>query len=330
MGRPVRWGILGCGSIARQWAAAIPLVSGAELCAVGSRSLERAEAFALELGARRAHGTYLALAQDLEVDAVYVATPHPFHAQNVLLCLDHGKAVLCEKPFTLNAAEAKAVAARAKEKKLLVMEAMWTRFFPGMARVRELLADGAIGAVRFVTADFGFKARFDPHGRLFDPTLGGGALLDVGVYCVSLASMILGKPNEVMAVATRAPTGVDAASAYLLSHPGGQIAVLQAAVTVNTPTEATISGEAGSIRLHSPFFKPSRITVSRKGDVDSTEEFAFEGNGYQFEIAEFCACLSEGRLESTILPLRESVQVMETLDALREAMGVRYPGEPEP
>ncbi len=332
---PVRWGILGTGAIAKQMAAAIGAVPEAELAAVGSRTLEKAREFAREAAERagaseaacRPYGSYEELAANGDLDVVYVATPHPMHAENSLLCLENGKAVLCEKPFALNAAQARQIVAKARERGLFLMEAMWTRFFPIMVKLREILAEGSIGAVKVVAADFGFRADFDPESRLFDPALGGGALLDVGVYCVSLASMVLGPPNRVAATATLAPTGVDETSAYLLSHASGAIAALYSSVRAQTPWEADVLGESGSIRVHSPFWKPSKLTLSRSGFSDEAMEMPYEGNGYQFQVEEVCRCIRSGLFESPVMPLDETMEIMETLDAIREQIDVKYPGE---
>ena len=191
----VRWGILGTGAIAKQFVQALRFVPEAEVFAVGSRSRASAQEFADKKGIPRRHASYDDLASDPDVDVVYIATPHPFHAENATLCLEAGKAVLCEKPFCVNAAEAERVVGLARKKRLFIMEGMWTRFFPLMEEVRRLVSEGAIGEVRMLNVDFGFRADLDPASRLFDPKLGGGALLDVGVYCVSFASMILGRPS---------------------------------------------------------------------------------------------------------------------------------------
>jgi predicted dehydrogenase len=196
-----------------------------------------------------------------------------------------------------------------------------------MRRVRDILREGGIGPVTMLSADFGFRADFDPRSRLFDPALGGGALLDVGVYCVSLASMVLGNPTGVRAHAVMAPTGVDARSGYLLSYASGALAVLYATVTAQTPWEASIVGDKGRIRIHPPFWKPSRITVSRSGEADQTVDAPYEGNGYQFEVEEVCRCLRGGLWESPEMPHDESIEIMETLDSIRAEIGLRYPGE---
>lgn len=322
----VRWGILGCGSIAGQFARGLPHAPGASLAAVGSRSLEKAQKFAAEHGASASFGSYEELASCPDVDVIYVATPHPMHGAHTLLCLENGKAVLCEKPFAINAAEARRMVEAAQSKGVFLMEAMWTRCFPIMVRLREELAAGRVGDVRMVSADFGFRAGFDPKSRLFDPALGGGALLDVGVYAISLASMILGKPSTVAGLMQPAPTGVDAQSAFVLAYPNGALASLYTTIEANTPWEATVLGSEGKIRVHGPFWKPSRMTVSA-GDTEEVVELLYEGNGYQFEAIEVGDCLAKGLLESPVMPHEETIAIMETMDSLRSQWGLKYPME---
>ena len=243
-----------------------------------------------------------------------------------MLCLEAGRAVLCEKPFTISAREAEEVVGVARRKKVFLMEAMWTRFLPYMVKLRELLAAGAIGEVRMIAADFGFRTGSSEKGRVFDPALGGGALLDVGVYPVSLSSMVLGEPREVATLAEKAPTGVDEQSAFILKHARGELAVLYTAVRTLTPMEATIMGTEGFIRLHYPWWRGTTLTV-HKGDRRETFELAHEGNGYTHEAAEVGRCLREGRTESAVMGLDETMAVMRTLDRIRGAWGLRYPME---
>ena len=322
-----RWGILGLGNIARKFAEGLKSVPGAELAAVGSRTQEKADKFGDEYGASRRYGTYDALAADPDVDAIYVASPHPMHKADSLLCLNHGKAVLCEKPFTINVGEAEQVIRVAREKRLFLMEAMWTRFTPLMVKVRELVRDGAIGDVRLIQADFGFRAGFNPESRLFAPALGGGALLDVGVYPISFASMLLGTPEHVTGTAHLAESGVDDNAAMLLRYPKGEIAVLATSVNVNTPQAATILGTEGKIEIHPPFWIPKALTLSRSGKDDELIELPYEGNGYNYEAQEVERCVGQGLTESPIMPLDETLEIMKTMDALRAQWGVKYPTE---
>ena len=323
---PVRWGILATGRIAGVFARGLA-DAGSDLVAAGSRRQETADAFGDEFRVPRRHASYEALAADPEVDVVYVSSPHPMHCENTLLLLEHGKAVLCEKPFTINAAEARRVIVEARRRQLFLMEAMWTRYIPAVARVRELIAAGAVGEPRMVQADFGFRAHLNPEGRLFNPDLGGGALLDIGIYVLSLASMVFGpRPRDVASTAHLGETGVDEQAGMTLRWPGGELAVLSCAVRTSTPGEARIFGTEGSLLLHSPFFKCSTLTLKR-GDEEERLEIPVEGNGYNYQALEVERCLREGRLESETMPLDESLALMELMDRLRAQWGLVYPTE---
>ena len=327
MSDKIRWGIIGTGSIAQQFARGLQQLADAELVAVGSRSQQTADTFGDAFNVPRRYPSYEALAADSHVDVVYISTPHPMHHDNTLLCLDAGKAVLCEKPFTINAAEARTLIERARTKRLFLMEAMWTRYFPVMYRLRELLAQGVIGEVRIVQADFGFRAPFDAKHRLFAPELGGGARLDVGVYVVSFTSMILGKPNQVVSLADLGATGVDEQAAMVLGYDGGRLAVLSTAVRTETPQEVIICGTEGRIRVHRQFFQPRKLTVEVYGKERTEIEMPIEGNGYQYQAEEVARCLRAGKLESEIMPLDETLAIMETLDQIRAPWGLKYPTE---
>ncbi|MCW5852087.1 MAG: Gfo/Idh/MocA family oxidoreductase [Anaerolineae bacterium] len=325
----VRWGILGLGNIARQFAKDLPRVSDSRLVAVGSRTQATADAFGAEFGAPHRYASYAEVARDPDVDAIYIATPHTLHHENALLCLNAGKAVLVEKPFAVNASQARAVVATARARGLFAMEAVWTRFLPIIVRLREMIAEGAIGEVRMVQADFGFRTSFNPTHRLFDPALGGGALLDVGIYPVSLASMLLGTPSNIVGLAHLGQTGVDEQAGMVLSYPGGGLAVLSTAIRTTTPQEALIFGTEGYIRIHSPWWHSTRLTLSRPQQEDEVMEAPLQGIGYQYEAAEVVRCLQAGRMESDVMPLDETVAVMTTLDELRRQWGLRYPTEDE-
>jgi predicted dehydrogenase len=322
----IHWGILAPGNIAHQFADGLKATPGAKLLSVGSRSREKADAFADKYDAPKRHASYEALAADPDVHVIYIATPHPGHKEAALLCLAHGKAVLCEKPFTVNAKEAEEVIQSARAKDLFLMEAMWSRFFPAMAHVRKLLNDGAIGEPLMLQADFGFRAGVDPNSRLFSPALAGGGLLDVGVYPVSLSSMIFGTPSQIAGVAKIGETGVDELAAMSLLHPGGQVSSLTTGIRVNTPQEATILGSEGSIKLHAPWWKLAAITLNANG---KSEEIAlpYDGPGMNFEATEVGNCLRAGKTESDILPLDETLSIMKTLDTLRAQWGLKYPME---
>ena len=322
----VRWGILGPGSIAQQFATGLQSALSAQLVAVGSRSQAKADEFGAGFDVSHRHGSYKALVEDPDVDAVYVATPHPMHAEHALLALDAGKAVLCEKPFTVNAAQAAQLIDVARRRNLFLMEGMWTRFFPLMARLREMLASGVIGEARMLQADFGFRAGINPEGRLFNLSLAGGGLLDVGVYPISLASMLFGRPTGVTGLAHIGETGVDEQAGMVFLYDSGRLAVLSTGIRTSTPQEAVILGTDGQIKVHAPWWKPSTMTVTAGG---KTEEIAmpFEGNGFNYEAEEVALCLGAGKTESNILPLDETQQIMRTLDTLRSQWGLKYPME---
>jgi predicted dehydrogenase len=323
----VRWGILGTGAIARQFVQGLNSVPEAEVLAVGSRSRASAQEFADKRNIPRRHASYDGLASDPDVDVVYIATPHPFHAENAMLCLEAGKAVLCEKPFSVNAAEAERVVELARERGLFIMEGMWTRFFPLMEEVRRLVSEGAIGEVRMLNVDFGFRADPDPASRLFDQRLGGGALLDVGVYCVSLASMILGQPSGSVGLSHLGETGVDEQASIVLEHEGGRLANLSIGIRTTTPQEATIMGTEGYVRIHAPWWRPKSMTIYRPGEESETVDAPVSGNGFNYEAAEVMRCLEAGKTESDVMPLDETISVMRTMDRIRATWGLRYPGE---
>jgi predicted dehydrogenase len=235
--------------------------------------------------------------------------------------------VLCEKPFTINAAEARRAIDLARASKLFLMEAMWTRYLPAVVAVRRLLADGAIGDVRMVSADFGYRTGYDPNRRALAPALGGGALLDVGVYPISLASMVLGTPDRVTGLAELGATGVDEQSAFVLGYPGGQLAVLHTAVRTRTPQDAVIMGTEGLIRIHAPWWVPKALTIDKPGQSPQTMDVPFEANGYNYEAAAVHRCLRAGLLESDVMPLDETLAIMQTMDTLRGQWGMKYPME---
>ncbi len=323
----IRWGILGPGNIAHKFAKGLAVISDAELVAVGSRSLERANSFADAYSVDARYGSYEELANDRSVDVIYVATPHPFHREHTLLCLEAGKAVLCEKPISINAQTTKDMVNTAREKRIFLMEAMWTRFLPTIVKAREWIADGRIGDVRLVKADFGFRVGWNPASRLLDPNLGGGSLLDVGVYTISLAHLIFGSaPSQVAGLAHLGETGVDEQAGMVLGFQNGGLAVLCSAVRANTPQEARIIGTDGSIHIPD-FWHSTTATLSVANEVVDQIDKPFQGSGYEYEAMEVNRCLRAGELESPIMPLQESIEVMETADELRGQWGFELPME---
>jgi predicted dehydrogenase len=329
----VRWGILGTGQIARAFAEGLRDVPDAALVAVASRTRETAQAFAgnfsVRPGAVRAHGSYEALADDPEVDAVYIATPHNLHADNALMCLHAGQAVLCEKPFTINRRQAREVIDLARHKKVFLMEAMWTRFLPAVREARRLIERGEIGQPRQVLADFGFCAEFDPHSRLFAKELGGGALLDIGIYPLSIASYLLGPVQHAQAQAVMSETGVDTQTAFSLRHRSGALSSCLCSITAATSSRLLVSGSKGSIELQTPFYMSQALTITDNAGASRTANLPFLGNGYTHEAIEVGRCLRSGMTESPLMTLDETLDLMGWLDNLRAQCGVRYPYDDE-
>jgi predicted dehydrogenase len=325
--QPIRWGILGTGGIAGLFAKDLRL-TGRELVAVGSRTEDAAAQFATRFAIPHAHARYEDLAADPTVDVIYVATPHSSHAENALLALRHGKHVLVEKPFTLNAAQAQAVVDEAAARGLLVLEAMWARFLPHMVRVREIIAAGTLGPLRTVMADHGQVLPTDPAHRLNNPALGGGALLDLGIYPVSLTMDLLGPPSEIFAVARPTATGVDAQTAVLFNYASGAQALLQTALDTLGPTRASIIGTAGRIEIPGAWYEPAAFDVfDRSGALVEHWAQPVAGRGMQYQAFEVERCLRAGLTASPLLPPAQSVAIMAIMDAIRAQIGLRYPGE---
>lgn len=323
----LRWGVLGPGGISRKFAADLR-VAGLELSAVGSRSQVTADAFASDFDVPRAHGSYAALVDDPGVDVVYVGTPHPFHAEHALLALRAGKHVLVEKPFTLNAAQAREVVAEADARGLVVLEAMWTRFLPHMVRLRELIASGALGEVRVLTADHSQRLPADPAHRLQDPALGGGALLDLGIYPVSFAWDVFGAPETITAQSTPTPTGVDAQTSVALTYGAGQQAVTHSALDVAGRNDAVVLGTEGRVEIDPTWYRPTTLrVVAPDGRVVETFDGAVPGRGMQLQALELERLVREGSSPTDVLPPHETVAIMETLDEVRRQIGLVYPGE---
>jgi predicted dehydrogenase len=367
----IRWGIWGTGAIANKVASDIPLAKGAILHAVASRTEERARQFALRHRAAKWYGSLGAMLADADVDAVYVSTPNHRHAGDSIACIEAGKAVLCEKPFALNLAQAQQTVDAARRSKVFCMEAMWTRFIPAVIEAKRLIDSGAIGPVRLIQGNFGFIAPEGSKPRLFDLAMGGGALMDIGIYPISFAHHLLGAPQSVTGTTRLGPTGVDLHSAYQLLYPNGALADLWSSFQVQGTNEAFVFGERGMLHLCTPFYHAHRLILQthtvahskgnghpksagasllgiaeamgmapavksmrrrlspllallKRGRVQS---FPFAGNGYQFELMEVNRCLREKRIESAVMPLDETLEVMRTLDALRSQWGMVFPQE---
>src|SRR3954452_13910355 len=317
----VRFGIIGTGGIARDFTTDLVAVDGARLGPVGSRSQESADRFGDAFDVPHRHPTYDALVADDAVDAVYVATPHPLHAENALAAIAHGKHVLVEKPFTMDADQARRVVEAARAAGVFCLEAMWTRFLPHTVAIRRLLADGAVGQVTTGVADHGQFFAPDPAHRLYAPELGGGALLDLGIYPVSWAHMVLGTPTSVTSRIEPAFTGVDGQTSAVLQYPDGAHAVVTTTLWAATPCRAWISGTEGTIDVDPIFYSPTSFTLRRRGAeperFDQEPGIRGPGKGLRYEAAELVRCVREGLTESRGLPLAETISIMETLDAIR-------------
>lgn len=328
MADKIRWGILGCGSIAIKFAEALRAVDEAELVAIGSRTEEKANAFGDTYHIPRRYGSYQKLADDQDLDIIYIATPHHLHAENTILCLNAGKNVLCEKPLAVNARQGRAMMDCARANKRFLMEAMWTRFLPVMDKVRSLLTEDAIGQVRMLTADFGFRCADQAElNRISDPLLAGGALLDVGVYPLALSSMLFGKPLQIHSAATFGQTGVDEQNAAILTYSQGQLAILTSAVQTQTPHEATIMGTEGMIRLHRSWWSGNQLIIAPRGQSEQSMVLPTFDNGFIYEILAVQNDLRAGRLDNRVMPLNESLEILQTMDTIRGQWGMRYPFE---
>lgn len=366
---PIRWGILGTGIIAKAFAQDLDRLPDAELRAIGSRNLATAQVFATQFNVGKAYGSYEELVADPDIDVVYIATPHVRHYQDAILCLTAGKAVLCEKPIALNAHQTRKIIDLARQQQLFCMEAMWMRFMPLIQQVRQWVKAGKIGEVRSLQANFGYPVKFDANSRFFNPELGGGALLDRGVYPISLAFCLLGEPSGMSAAATLAPTGVDIYAGVQLDYASGATAVLYASMRQQTSNEVWIAGTNGTIKIHAPFYQPGRISLYEGGvttplpqtldnlDLAAAEQLSLlaalkqklivrkidlavgrflpsrgldrrsgvEGAGYVYEAREVMRCLRAGLVESELMPWAETLQIMETIDRIRQSIGVKYP-----
>jgi predicted dehydrogenase len=319
-----RWGVIGTGGIASAFVTDLELTDSGTVVAVGSRRSETAEQFADRFGVPNRHASYEALVADPEVDVVYVATPHPMHREDVLLALRAGKPVLVEKPFTMNAAEAEELVATARGAGLFLMEAMWTRFVPHVVEIRRLLREGALGEIVTFTADHGQWFAEDREFRLFAPELGGGALLDLGIYPVSFASMVLGTPDRIVAIGDPAFTGVDAQTSMLFGYASGAHAVLTTTLRAKSPTRGAIVGTDARIEIEGTFYAPSSFTLVPREGEPSRFEAPHEGRGLRHQADEVSRCLREGLLESPTMPLDESISIMRMMDeVLAQVRAVR-------
>jgi predicted dehydrogenase len=323
MDRPIRWGILGLGKIAHKFAQDLKESKRGRLHAVASRSLNKAKLFSENYGVEYYYSQYQALVTNPEVQVVYIATPHALHLSCTILALKNGKAVLCEKPMGLNSNEVRQMIKLAQTKNLFLMEGLWSQFMPATRKVIELLHQKVLGPIQFLRADFGFNAPVEPQGRLYNKNLGGGSLLDVGLYPVYLSLLVLGVPDKIKAFANFTHTGVDAACTIMHHYPNGAKALLESSIVQNSPTEALMVGKKGYLKMHSRFHHATKVSL-HTAKTHKVFEFPYTGNGYLFEIEEVNKCMLEGLGQSKFWSHGQSLKLMETLDRIKEKIGLSY------
>ena len=327
MSKEYRWGIVGPGGIAHKFADALSNIENAKLQAVASTNSQRAKDFAQKYSIPNCYNSYEQLFLDDTVDIVYVATTHNFHYKNSIDALNAKKHVLCEKPMAVNASQVKQMINSAKSNNVFLMEAMWTRFLPMMAEVRVIIEKGTIGQPQLLYVDFGLNFNFDPQSRAYNPDIAGGALLDLGVYCHALASMIFGKPNNISSTIKMAETGVDQRSTVVLEYDNAKVAVLFQALDLETPNEALIVGTEGSIKLHSSWMSGSDYTLKLNNGTEKRYNVDTHENGFIYEIIAVQECINAGKTECELMSLDETLAIAETMDALREQWQFKYPFE---
>lgn len=319
---------MGCGHIADKFANDLTLTKHGKLAAVASRSQRKANKFAKAHNAPRAYSSYEELAADPDIDVVYIATPHPFHMDNALLAISNGKHVLCEKPIAMNARQTRRMIAAAQRKGVFLMEGMWTRFFPAMIQLRKWLAAKRIGTVLAVEADLGFHFRAGPKHRIHNPDLGGGALLDLGIYLVSFSSMVYGTPPaKILSSMHPDKTGVDEEFSLIFEYDKGARAVLNATTRMVMRPEARIFGTDGMIVVHEDFYRAKQLTLTMEGKKSKTYTFDHPGIGFQHEADHVAECLKKGKTQSDTLPLNETLTIMQTTDKIRRQWKLKYPNE---
>lgn len=324
----VRWGILGTGTIAHKFASDLKRVENAGLVAAGSRSLQSAKVFCEEFDIPLSFGSYEELAACNEIDIVYIATPNHLHHPNTLLCLNHGKAVLCEKPFALNAKQASEMIGLARRKNVFLMDALWTKFLPHYQKMLDIVKSGELGAIKMVRANFGFQANAEPDSRLLNPEMGGGSLMDIGIYTVFTALDILGEPDEISVSINSTEQGIDEQCAVLFKYNHGAMASLFSSIAANVETEVEICGTLGRLKLTAPFYRSASV-LEHEADGKKTILLPEkeDGSGYQYEARHATRCLLEGDTQSTVIPHDYSVLLMQTLDKIRDLAGIFFPGE---
>ena len=327
MSQEFKWGILGTGGIARAFARDLTFLNNHLVAAVGSRTKEKAEEFAIEFPGCTAHGSYEKLVTNPEIDAIYVATPHPMHFTNTILALKAGKPVLCEKPFSINASQARAMVEASIENNVALLEAMWMRFLPHIHQVRKIIASGVLGDIISVTADHGQRLADQGIARLVEPSLAGGALLDLGIYPVSFAHMVLGVPEKVQASAVMTDKGVDASTSILFTYASGAQAILTTTMIAQTPCRAVVSGVNGWLEIDRTFYNPTTMRVHLYDGTTTEYPSNYQGHGLREQAIEFANIVSTGKFESEYLTHKHTLEIMELMDLIRDKIGLKYPGE---
>jgi predicted dehydrogenase len=327
MSQEFKWGILGTGGIARAFARDLTFLNNHIVAAVGSRTKESAEEFAIEFPGCTAHGSYEELVANSEIDAIYVATPHPMHLANTILALESGKPVLCEKPFTINSSQARAMVEASIENNVALLEAMWMRFLPHIHQVRKIIASGILGEIISVTADHGQRLADQGLARLVEPSLAGGALLDLGIYPVSFAHMVLGVPESVQASAVMTDKGVDASTSMIFTYRSGAQAILTTTMVAQTPCRAVISGVNGWLEIDRTFYNPTTMRVHLYDGTTTEYPSNYQGHGLREQAIEFADIVRAGKFESEHLTHKHTLEIMELMDLIRNKIGLKYPGE---
>jgi predicted dehydrogenase len=320
------WGVLGPGGIARAFAKDLAHLNGHSIGAVGSRSLSNAQSFATEFGGT-AYGSYEELVNDSTIDAIYVATPHPAHHDNVILALNAGKPVLCEKPFAVNAVEAQSMVNAAKRNNVALMEAMWARFLPHYAKVREIISSGVLGPIQSIHADHGQRLADQGIPRLVQPELAGGALLDLGIYPISFAHMILGNPQSITSSAVLTEKGVDAQTSMVFTYANGAHSILTTTMIAQTPCRAVVAGLHGWLEIDRTFYNPASMRVVMNDGKTTEYANGYKGHGLREQAEIFKQLVQSGNLESKILTWQDTVDIMKSMDVVRQQIGLKYPFE---
>lgn len=325
MMKTIKWGIIAPGKIAHKFASDLLLINDAEIVAVASRNIDRATEFAQQYSIEKAYGSYTELANDPKVDVVYIASPHTRHFEHSMLCLENGKHVLCEKPIAMNSNQLEELSTCARKNNRFLMEAFWTRFIPSYNKCRQLIENNVIGDIKYIQADFAFISPFEPEKRIYNKALGGGSLLDIGIYPVFIALDLLGKPEQILSSAFFSDSGVDESCNIIFNYPNQKASAnLYSSILTESPIEALICGTKGEIKIESRWHHAQKITVTHARESAKVLEFELKGNGYFYEIEEVNNCLRNSKTKSELFSLKQSFLLHQTLDTIRSQIGLKY------